>query len=160
MKNKRPIALSLILLCLLATRSLSQPASKAAVGAPVVRKVDPPNWWLNYTPEVTLLLSGENLKGVKAESKSAEAAILGSQNSANGHYLFIHLRLKAQLRTRLTSELKTSAPKTEKVSIKLVSAGGSTSIEFPLRPRKDAKGDFEGFNREDVIYLIMPDRFA
>jgi neopullulanase len=160
MKNKRTIALSLTLLCLLALPSLSQPASKAPVGAPTVRKVEPPNWWLNYTPDVTLLLSGENLKGVKAESKSADATVVGSQGSANGHYLFVHLRLKAQLRARLTSKLKTSAPKTEKVVIKLVSAGGSSTIEFPLWPRKEAKGDFEGFNRDDIIYLIMPDRFA
>src|SRR5271157_2768198 len=134
MKNKRISALSLILLCLLALPSLSQPASKAAVGAPSVRKVEPPNWWLNYTPDVTLLLSGENLKGVKAESKSAEAAVVGSQTSANGHYLFVHLRLKTQLRARLTSKLKTSAPKAEKVAIKLASAGGSSTLEFPLWP--------------------------
>ena len=160
MKNNRTIALSLVLLCLVSLPGLSQQASKAAAGSPVVQKVEPPNWWIDYTPELTLLLSGENLKGVRVESKSAEVGVLGSQPSANGHYLFVHLRLKTQLRMRLRSRLKSSTPKPEKVVFRLVSAGGSTTCELPLWARKEVKGDFEGFNREDVIYLIMPDRFA
>src|ERR1039458_3974121 len=108
-------------------------AVPATAQAPVIRKVEPPNWWTNYTPELTLLLSGENLKGVKAESKSAEATVLGSQASENGHYLFVRLRLKTQLRTQLKTRLKTglrtSVPKNEKVAIRLVGAGGSTTLE-------------------------------
>lgn len=164
MKNKRTIALLLILLCLLALPSLSQPASKAAAGSPSIRKVEPPNWWLNYTPELTLLLTGENLKGARVETKSPEATVLGSQSSANGHYLFVHLRLKTQLttqlKTRLKTGLRTSVPKAQKVALRVATAGGSTTLDLPLWARKEVKGDFEGFNREDVIYLIMPDRFA
>jgi glycosidase len=133
--------------------------------APVVTKVEPPNWWLDYTPELTLLITGDNLKGAKVESKSAEATVLGSQASANGHYLFIHLRLKPQgLKSRTAlrrkTRLKDGTPKPENVNLRLVNAVGSKALEFPLWARKDVGGDFEGFNRNDVIYLIMPDRFA
>jgi len=160
MKKVRSIALSLTLLCVCLLPAFSQPASKGGSGAPVIRKVEPPNWWVNYTPELTLLLTGENLKGARVESKTPEATVLGSEGSANGHYLFVHLRLKTQVPLRRKAHLKASAPKAGKVNLRLVTAGGSTALEFPLWTRKDVHGDFEGFNREDVIYLIMPDRFA
>jgi hypothetical protein len=49
--------------------------------APVVHKVEPPNWWVNYTPELTPLLTGENLFGARSDA------------SSNEHYLFLFLRL-------------------------------------------------------------------
>src|SRR5579862_4285871 len=107
MKRNRTVALLLTLLCLLALPSLSQPDSKAAAGTPTINKIDPPNWWLNFTPDVTLLLTGENLKGAHVESKSADASVVGSQGSANGHYLFVHLRLKTQLRSQFKTRIKT-----------------------------------------------------
>src|ERR1035438_9755997 len=136
-------------------------SSIATAQPPVIRKVVPPNWWVNYTPELTLLLTGENLKGARVESKTPEATVLGSEGSANGHYLFVHLRLKTQVPSRRRAHLKTPPPpKAAKVNLRLVTAGGSTALEIALWTRKEVRGDFEGFNREDVIYLIMPDRFA
>src|SRR2546430_16418124 len=35
-----------------------------------------------------------------------------------------------------------------------------TSFEFPLVARAPTLGKFQGLSTEDVIYLIMPDRFA
>ncbi len=160
MKKVRAIALSLSLVFLLVLPSLSQPASKDGVEAPVVRKIEPPNWWANYTPELTLLLTGENLKGARVVTKGPEATVLGSEGSANGHYLFVHLRLRNESALRRKAHLKKPVPKAENVNLRLTTAGGSTTLEFPLWTRKDVRGDFQGFNREDVIYLIMPDRFA
>jgi glycosidase len=161
MKNVRPIARALILLSVLLLPAFSQSVSKGGIGAPMVGKIEPPNWWINYTPELTLLLTGENLKGARVESKTPEATVLGSEGSANGHYLFVHLRLKTQVPSRRRAHLKTPPPpKAAKVNLRLVTAGGSTALEIPLWTRKEVRGDFEGFNREDVIYLIMPDRFA
>lgn len=162
MKNARLIALSLTFqCCLFLAPALSQRAPQGAAGAPVVSKIEPPNWWVNYTPEVTLLLTGENLKGARVESKSTEASVMDSEGSANGHYLFVHLRLKAQAQSRHRAHLKTSSPsKDGKVTLRLATAAGSTTLELPLWTRKEIKGNFEGFNRDDVIYLIMPDRFA
>ncbi len=116
--------------------------------APLVNKIEPPNWWVNYTPELTLLLTGENLGGAAhVESATTGATVLGSNASANGHYCFVHLRLSPDLK-----------PGT--LGLRLLSTGGSTSIELPMLARADSHGHFEGFSRDDVIYLIMPDRFA
>jgi neopullulanase len=42
----------------------------------------------------------------------------------------------------------------------LNTGSGSTSVQLPLLARRETAGRFEGFSRDDVIYLIMPDRFA
>jgi len=146
MKNKRTIALSLILVCLLALPAWTQPDARAGQ-APIVRKIEPPNWWVDYTPELTLLLTGQDLDGARVESATAGATVLGSDASANGHYFFVHLRLSPDL-------------KPGSVSLRMLSAGGSMQVSLPLRARADSRGRFEGFSRDDVIYLIMPDRFA
>jgi len=141
----------LLLFCLLAPAAAPQSSADLTAQAPIVRKVEPPNWWVNYAPDITLLLTGENLGGARVESATHGADIAGSHASANGHYLFVHLRLNSNLRP---------GP----VSLRLISAAGSTTVSLPLLARADLRenlgGHFEGFSRDDVIYLIMPDRFA
>ncbi|MGD0507988.1 MAG: alpha-amylase family glycosyl hydrolase, partial [Terriglobales bacterium] len=115
--------------------------------APLVKKIDPPNWWVNYTPELTLLLTGENLSGARVESPAKNVAVLGAEASANGHYLFVHLQLSSDLPSGT-------------VPLRLITSAGSATVPLPLLARADSRGRFEGFSRDDVIYLIMPDRFA
>jgi glycosidase len=146
MKNKRTIALALILLCLFTLPAWSQSDASAGQG-PVVRKIEPPNWWVNYTPSLTLLLTGENLSGARVESSTKGLTSLGAETSANGHYLFVHLELSPDLPSGT-------------VPLRLITAGGSTTLSLPLLARADSQGRFEGISRDDVIYLIMPDRFA
>jgi glycosidase len=147
MKNRTTIALPTLFAYLMIGL-----APWAMAQAPVVGKVEPPNWWVNYTPDVMLLLAGENLKDVRVQSSLAGAKVANSASSANGHYLFVHLRLKPGLAAgNLGLQLSSSENSTQK---------GATQIQFPLFSRRNPKGHFEGFSPDDVIYLIMPDRFA
>jgi glycosidase len=146
MKNTRTIATLLIVFCLLALPALPQRVAGAGQ-VPVVRKIEPPNWWVNYTPNLTLLLSGENLGGARVESPTKEVTVLGAEASANGHYLFIHLQLGPE-----------SSSGT--VRLRVVTSAGLTMVSLPLLSRTDSRGRFQGISRDDVIYLIMPDRFA
>jgi glycosidase len=151
MKNKRALALSLFLTCLLTLPAWPQSSARAGqdpvVQKPVVHKIEPPNWWVNYTPALTLLLTGENLSDARVESPTKGLTALGAEASANGHYLFVHLQLSSDL-----------PPGT--VPLQLTTSAGSTTVPLPLLARADSRGRFQGFSRDDVIYLIMPDRFA
>jgi len=146
MKIHRTLAFLLLLVCL-STVCLYPVCLHAAAGSPVVRKVEPPNWWVNYTPELTLLLTGENLSGARVESSTKNVTVQGADASANGHYLFVHLQLSSRLRQGT-------------VPLRLITSAGSTTVPLPLLDRADPRGHFEGFTRDDVLYLIMPDRFA
>ena len=115
--------------------------------SPIVRKIEPPNWWVNYTPSLTLLVTGENLSGAKIGSSTKGVSSSSAEPSADGHYLFIHLQLKSNLH-----------PGT--IPLRLTTPAGSTTLQFALLARADSRNRFQGFSRDDVIYLIMPDRFA
>ncbi len=150
MHNKRMMALSLLLACLSALPAGAWSEAKAGQ-APVVRKMDPPNWWVHYTPELTLLLTGENLKGARVESLANGVSVVGAEASGNGHYLFVNLKLGTDLQPG-------------SVPLQVTATAGSTTVSLPLLGRTGVQGDFSGrfagFSRDDVIYLIMPDRFA
>src|SRR5579864_286754 len=121
--------------------------SLALAQAPSIRKIDPPNWWTNLTPELTLLLTGDNLAVARVQTSTHGVTVLDSKTSANGHYLFIHLRLSAAI------------PAGD-LPLRVTNGGDATTVRLPLLARQDPRGHFEGFSRDDVIYLIMPDRFA
>jgi len=140
MQNRRITLPALILLFLFAL-------SGASAQAPLVRKIEPPNWWTGFTPELTLLLTGENFSGSRAESTTHGAAVVDSEASSNGHYLFVHLRLSPQLPAGA-------------VGLRIVTPAGTSSLQLPLAARAPALGHFQGVSCDDVIYLIMPDRFA
>lgn len=131
----------LFVFCLLALASLvhAQP--------PVVRKIDPPNWWINYTPQLTLLITGENLSGARVESPSKDLTARGVEASTNGHYLFVHLQLGSELESGT-------------ILLRVTTPTGATTVSLPLLARANSHNRFSGFSRDDVIYLIMPDRFS
>jgi neopullulanase len=115
--------------------------------APVVTKVEPPNWWLHLTPELMLLLSGRNLQATEVGCNVPQVVVEHTQSTHHGDYLFIWLKIGADARSG-TLVCRVATPR------------GKTSFELPLAPRQPTAGRFQGLSQSDVLYLIMPDRFA
>jgi neopullulanase len=115
--------------------------------APVIKKVEPPNWWLGLTPEVLVLLSGKNLQATHASCNLDQVLVNRTQSSGNGDYLFVWLKF--------TPDLKSGT-----AICRITTPNGQTSFEFPIAARKQILGRNQGLSLDDVIYLIMPDRFA
>lgn len=112
-----------------------------------VTKVEPPNWWVGFTPEVMLLLSGQDLEATNVSCNLPTLLVSRTQATAGGNYLFVWLKIGADTRPG-TAVCRIAAPK------------GTTSFELPLATRAPTLGKFQGLSPDDVIYLIMPDRFA
>lgn len=119
----------------------------AQAAAPTVHKTEPPYWWAHFTPKLTLLLTGENLKGAHVTTTTGGLTVADSEGSSNGHYLFVHLQMAKNLR-----------PGTARLQVR--TASGSTAIQISLLARTSSAGRFQPLSSDDVIYLIMPDRFA
>lgn len=115
--------------------------------APAVKKVEPPNWWVGLTSEVMVLLSGKNLQATHASCNLPEVIVDRTQSSADGDYLFVWLKLAAKLRSGTAI-------------CRITTANGQTSFELPIAARSQILGRNQGLRLDDVIYLIMPDRFA
>lgn len=113
--------------------------------APCIDKIDPPNWWAGM-PSPMLLLHGNHLDHAQVTVRGSAVSITRTQASANGHYLFVWL------------DTKSAAPQT--LSLNIANSTGSTTAPFPLNQPRPASDGFHGFSSRDVMYLIMPDRFA
>jgi neopullulanase len=115
--------------------------------APVVKKVEPPNWWVGLTQDVVVLVSGKNLQATHASCNLPEVLVSRTQSSVDGDYLFVWLKLSPQL-------------KSGTAVCRITTATSQTTFEFPIAARKQILGRNQGLAPDDVIYLIMPDRFA
>jgi glycosidase len=123
------------------------PQQTANDAAPIVTKVEPPNWWVGLTPELLVLVSGRDLEATHVSCNLATLTVARTQATAGGKYLFVWLKIGADTKTG-TAICRITAPK------------GTTSFELPLAARAPTLGKFQGLSKDDVMYLIMPDRFA
>jgi neopullulanase len=140
----------LVFVCTLILNAVARCAKRqqdAPVPTPKVTKVEPPNWWVGFTPEVMLLLSGQDLEATHVSCNMPTLHVSRTQSTAVGNYLFVWLKIGPDTRPG-TAVCRITAPK------------GATSFELPLAARAPTFGKFQGLSPNDVIYLIMPDRFA
>ncbi len=115
---------------------------------PTVTKIDPPFWWTGHTINpVRLLVRGRNLTGARVSSNSRALQTSGVVVNKRGTYLFVNVRISPTARTGSHN-------------LTLETALGRTVIPFAIQPALDPKTNFQGITNDDVIYLIMPDRFA
>ncbi|HSD46387.1 MAG TPA: alpha-amylase family glycosyl hydrolase [Pyrinomonadaceae bacterium] len=109
--------------------------------APSVGKIDPPSWWANHSVNpIRLLIHGRNLSGARIQSPSPSLRLTNLRQDSN--YIFADLHISA-------------TTKPGKYTLLVGKADVSFTIEEPL-----ANNNREGVNADDVIYLIMIDRFA
>lgn len=121
-------------------------ASTAAAQAPVIEKVDPPNWWGSHSINpVRVLIRGKHLAGARLECAKLRCARVTV--SAAGTYAFVDVTIPATARPG-------------RYPLTLRTAGGSAPVPFTVSPSLARAGRFQGFDQDDAIYLVMPDRFA
>ncbi len=112
-----------------------------------IDKVEPPSWWTGSTVNsVRILLTGKNLNAVKQIITTGSPNLKAGSRSAskNGDYLFFDLQI---------------SPKTKPGKYKIsVLPGGS--FDFEIFPKSSSATQHRGFTPDDVIYFVIPDRFA
>ncbi len=123
------------------------PQSAGAAAAPVITKVEPPNWWAKLTPDLMVLLSGHGLQATKVGCNLPEVVVEHTEATHGGDYLFVWLEFGPHLRSGT-------------VVCRLTTLNGDVSFELPISNREPTAQRFHGLNSDDVLYLIMPDRFA
>jgi glycosidase len=119
----------------------------SSYAAPSVTKVEPPNWWVRHTRSpIQVFLTGAELNDATVTGPKG-FQIEVRRTSDNGHYLFAYLTIGPTTKAGV-------------YRFEVKSVAGSATFEFALDAPLDPKGRFQGFSPDDVIYLIMPDRFA
>lgn len=117
----------------------------SALAQPVVTKVEPPSWWTHTALNpVRLMIRGSNLAGAQV---TGDLPLSHAATNSNGTYLFIDVQIPAD------------AP-AGRHPITIRTGQGTATAPFELSNRLPDAGHFGGLTSDDIVYLIMPDRFA
>lgn len=121
--------------------------AQTLLAAPAITKIEPPNWWPAHTRNpLQILLTGTDLQSATITSPKGFRTEIRS-TSADGHYLFLYTQIPP-----------TAKPGTYPFCIKTPT--GETTFPFTLAAPLAPQGRFQGITANDVIYLLMPDRFS
>ena len=130
------------ILTLLAALALTLTAA-----AGTITRVEPLSWWTGMKTDLQLLVGGEGIGAytVSVEGKGLKIKKVHHADSPN--YLFVDVEV---------------SPKTKPGTYTFVFRKGDDVIRYPyeIAARNPYSADRESFTTADLIYLIVPDRFA
>ncbi len=112
--------------------------------------VEPPFWWVGMKEKQLQLLFHHpsiEISQYKAELQYPGVALVEQKNVENPRYTFLTLNIDAD-----------AAPGMVPITFK--SGRKQIRYSYELKARETHTNRIQGFNPSDVIYLIMPDRFA
>lgn len=128
---------SLIWLTMLGAAVLAQ--------APAVEKVEPPNWWAGHSVgTVRLLVRGSGFRNAAVRSANTGLTVANVRVNGAGTYVFFDVKIAPETRAG-------------KYQFELTADGGKVQVPFEISPLGKAP---QTITNDDVIYLIMTDRFA
>ena len=141
MKNRSRI--TLVALALLAAAAVPAPAQTMSVA-----RVEPPNWWTGMKMnQIQLMITGENLSGITARSRSPQVRVVRSYRTPNPSYAFVDIEIAHDALEGFHL-------------VTLYNGKDSVALSYPVLKRKPPAGRYRGFDPADILYLITPDRFA
>lgn len=110
-------------------------------------KIDPAFWWSGMMEtELQLMVHGDDIASYKPEISSENIKIKEVVTLDSPNYQLIYL------------DLINSKP--EQFNIIFRGPKKSFTVKYELKERNPERYEIESFNSSDVLYLIMPDRFA
>ena len=113
-----------------------------------IERIDPPFWYIGMkSPRLQLMVYGKNIAWSTVQAKGNGVQLHHVVRLESPNYLFIYLDLNG-LSTpgniRLTFHQRQS----------------EVYINYTLKPRRHNGYERKGFDASDVLYLLIPDRFA
>ena len=145
------ILLFLLLLSSPMTAQNSMAVQKKAnnrTATPNVTRIDPTNWFADMQdPTLQLMVYGKDIKFADVTTDYPNVKIDSLVRLDSPNYLLVYLNLKGAKPGEITL---TFSNKNDK----------KTTKKFQLKAREMAGADRKGFDISDVLYMLMPDRFA
>ncbi len=112
-----------------------------------IDRIEPANWWAGMkNPTVQLMVYGKDIRSAEVSTDSPGVSIDSLVRLDSPNYLLVYMNVgKAQPGT---------------VNLKFSSGGSKTTVKYQIKQR-DMRGEERmGFTAADVLYMLMPDRFA
>jgi Glycosidases len=112
-----------------------------------INKLEPAFWWAGMkNPELQIMVYGANINGMQVQSLSPKVSVKQVVKAESPNYLFVYLDL--------------SQATAGKVDLLFTQGKEKKKVSYELKPRTVEPASRKGFTSADVLYLLMPDRFA
>lgn len=113
-----------------------------------IDRVEPLNWWVGFeNPNLQVLVYGDRISESRVQIDYPGVVLASTVIPENPNYLLLNLVIDP-----------TTRPGT--MDIKFTRGRQQRTVPYELLSRSDNPNRAQGFDASDVIYLIMPDRFA
>ncbi len=114
-----------------------------------LERIEPSNWWVGMANEnLQLLVHGNNIAESSVALQSEFVQLLKVNTTDNPNYLFLDLKIaKTAKACKFNIIFKKDKSK-------------ALIYDYELKPRDVGSNRNQGVNNKDLIYLLMPDRFA
>jgi glycosidase len=128
------------------TLAFSAIAALVPAWAQVIEHIDPPSWFTGMKDEaLQLMVYGKEIGSFDVKTDYPGVEVKTLVRTENPNYLFINLNIGDE-----------AGPGT----MTLIFTRGKQKLTYSYRLYERPDGPARGFNSSDVIYLLMPDRFA
>lgn len=116
-------------------------------GAIDIKTLEPAFWWAGMkNPELQVLVYGDKIADSEVSVTAKNSKLKEVVKLENPNYLLLYFDV--------------SAAQPEKFDIVFTQGKQKKVFPYEIKKRKEGSADRVGFNASDVLYLIMPDRFA
>ncbi len=114
-----------------------------------IDRVEPPSWWAGMEyPNLQLMIYGENISSLEPGIIYPGVTVGEVTRVENPDYLFVNLTFGKEVVSGSFNIVLKDADK------------NVASYEYKILEREEGSAERKGFDKTDVVYLIMPDRFA
>ncbi len=128
---------------------MSQMTNLDAKNKNVIKKLEPSSWWVGMRdPHLQLMIYGNDISKYDVSIDYKGVSVRKVHKVENPNYQFVDLEISKETKAG-TFQIQL------KLANKVVDA-----FEYTLNEREEGSATRKGFNSEDAMYLIMPDRFA
>ena len=113
-----------------------------------IEHVEPLSWWVGMTTPLQLMIHGADIASYDLTIEGGKGVSVGKVHKAESpNYLFADI---------------TIASNAQPGTYWLVFTKGDTTFKYPyeLQARRDGSAERTSFTTADMVYLLMPDRFA
>ena len=136
------------LAAILMANALTMSAAKKTV----IDRIEPTDWYVGMkNPQVQLMVYGQGIRDVASVTTDYPGAVIDSLVRLDSpNYLLVYMNLRDAQPGTMTLNFKGG---------KIKSAKGE-KVAYQLKQREMKGESRQGFTNADVLYMLMPDRFA